>query len=109
MRDHLRSLELETKSRKENSDLIVDRLRDLATTTFKLHDQQHLWEKTLATAITTSATEHINFLRAVQGQRLVFMPHSPGVYIALVLKQLADIDADQQASSSSPLKAKDMN
>jgi hypothetical protein len=37
------------------------------------------------------------------------MPHSPGVYIALVLKQLADIDADQQASSSSPLKAKDMN
>lgn len=38
------------------------------------------------------------------------MPHSPGIYIALVLKQVQDIDADQSPiESGSPLKMKDMN
>lgn len=36
------------------------------------------------------------------------MPHSPGIYIALVLKQIQDIEADQ-AEHVSPFKQKDMN
>lgn len=36
------------------------------------------------------------------------MPHSPGVYIALVLKQIQDIEADQ-VEHVSPFKQKDMN
>jgi hypothetical protein len=34
------------------------------------------------------------------------MPHSPGIYIALVLKQVTDIEDDHQFE---PLKTRDMN
>jgi hypothetical protein len=35
------------------------------------------------------------------------MPRSEGIYIALILKQMQDIEVDQLETS--PLKAKDMN
>jgi hypothetical protein len=35
------------------------------------------------------------------------MPRSEGIYIALILKQVGDVEADQ--AETSPFKAKDMN
>ena len=56
---------------------------------------QNTWETSLTRALNASTQEHINFLRAVQGQRVLFMPHAtPGVYIALILKQVNDIESD---------------
>lgn len=85
LRDHVRALEMDFKQKKENSESVVDRLREIACNTLKLQNEFG-WEANLAKALTASAVEHINFLRAVQGQRVLFMPHSPGIYIALVLK-----------------------
>lgn len=46
-------------------------------------------------------------MRAVQGQRVLFMPHAqPGVYIALILRTVQEIEADLE---SGPLRSKDMN
>ena len=42
-------------------------------------------------------------MRAGEGNRVLFMPHSPGVYLALVLKNAKDIE-DENA-----LSVKDMN
>lgn len=35
--------------------------------------------------------ESINFMTAIEGVRIMFMPHSEGIYIALVLKDLEEI------------------
>lgn len=53
--------------------------------------------------ITSNALESINFMKAAEGVRVQFMPHSPGVYIALVLKNADEID------NETVLNEKDMN
>jgi hypothetical protein len=40
----------------------------------------------------TNNHENINFLRAAESVRVLFMPHSPGIYIALVLKTTDEIE-----------------
>ena len=47
--------------------------------------------------------ENINFMRAIEGVRVMFMPYSPGIYIALVLKNVEEIEQDQA------FKSKDLN
>ncbi len=42
-------------------------------------------------------------MKVDQGVRILFMPHSPGIYIALVLKNIEDIEQEVA------LKSKDMN
>ena len=42
-------------------------------------------------------------MRANDGVRVLFMPHSPGIYIALVLKNAEDLEKD------TTLTSKDMN
>lgn len=42
-------------------------------------------------------------MTATEGVRVLFMPHSPGIYIALVLKNLEEIIEENM------LKDKDMN
>jgi hypothetical protein len=46
----------------------------------------------LTRALTANNLEHINFMRAMEGVRILFMPHCPGVYIALVLKNIEEIE-----------------
>ena len=109
MKDYVKTLEAEFKQRKENSENVVERLKEFTYSTLRIqNDQGGCWESSLTKALASSAQEHINFLRAVQGQRVLFMPHSPGIYIALVLKQLQDIEADQLEYQSA-FKSKDMN
>jgi hypothetical protein len=87
MREYVKSLEEEFKIRKENSDNVLERLREFTCMTLRLQNMDSTcWETNLTKALTSSAYEQINFMRAVQGQRVLFMPHSPGVYIALILK-----------------------
>ena len=43
-------------------------------------------------------------MRAAEGQRVLFMPHSPGIYLALVLK-----NADEIEMASNAFSVKDMN
>ena len=52
------------------------------------------WEATLARAINANVYENINFMKAGEGCRILYMPHSPGVYIALVLQNAEDIEKD---------------
>jgi hypothetical protein len=40
-------------------------------------------------------------LRAKEGSRVLFMPHSPGIYIALVLKNADEIDYDNVLNEKS--------
>jgi len=98
MRDYIRTLETEAKIKRENSEGIIERLKEFTCMTLRLQGSALTdaltWETSLTRAITASANEHINFQRAVQGQRVLFMPHSPGIYIALVLKQVTDIEYD---------------
>ena len=61
------------------------------------------WENSLARAITSNSQEHINFQRVGESIRVVFMPHSPGIYIALVLKSHDEIEQE------CALKTKDLN
>lgn len=108
MRDYVRTLEMEGRTKKENSDMVIERLKEITSHTLKLPGQDMMsWEKTLIRTLTSSANEQINFMKAVQGQRVLFMPRSEGIYIALILKQVQDIDTDQLETS--PLKARDMN
>jgi DNA repair exonuclease SbcCD ATPase subunit len=96
MKDYIRVLETEYKQKKENNEGIIERLKEFTCMTLKLQGLTDAltWETSLTRAITASANEHINFQRAVQGQRILFMPHSPGIYISLLLKQVAEIDVD---------------
>lgn len=45
-------------------------------------------------ALSANAFEYVNLMRAVEGSRVLFMPHSEGIYIALVLKNAEEIDRD---------------
>jgi hypothetical protein len=67
-----------------------------------------LWETSLTRALTASTYEHINFQRAVEGQRIMFLPHSQGIFLALVLKQIQEIESDQLEQIKA-FKPKDMN
>jgi len=73
---------------KENNEMLLERIKEVTCNTLKLQNacDPSGWETSLTRALVASTVEHINFLRAVQGQRVLFMPHSPGIYIALVLK-----------------------
>lgn len=42
-------------------------------------------------------------MRAIEGVRVLFMPHSPGIYIALVLKNVEEIDLENS------MKEKDLS
>ena len=100
MRDYIKLMELDFKTKKENSEGLLERLKEFTCMTLKLSNTSSNggdsmgWETNLTRALTASTYEHINFLRAVQGQRILFMPHSPGIYIALILKQVDDIEFD---------------
>ena len=61
------------------------------------------WEANVTKHIYANSQESINYMTAMEGIRVLFMPHSPGIYLALVLKNLDDIIQDQV------LKEKDMN
>lgn len=93
LKEHVRSLEADHRTRREQSESLLERLREF-TPDFATAG----WETSLTRVLTQSTQEHINFLRAAPGQRLLFMPHSPGVYVALVLKQVSDILVDSSTS-----------
>ncbi len=58
MRDYVRTFEMEGRSKKENSDMLLERLREFTTQTLKLQGQEvNSWEKTLFRTISSSATE----------------------------------------------------
>jgi hypothetical protein len=98
---------------KENNEMLLERIKEVTCNTLKLQNACDAsgWETSLTRALVASTVEHINFLRAVQGQRILFMPHSPGIYIALVLNKVSEIDADnlEHQMKTSPFKIKDMN
>lgn len=87
---------------KEN-ETMIKRIKEFTCSTLNLSNLES-WESSLTRALTVNTLEQINFLRAVEGNRILFMPHSPGIYIALVLKQVEDIELDQ-----SMFKSKDLN
>ena len=66
-----------------------------------------MWESGLTRALTACTYENINFLRAAEGVRILFMPHSPGIYIALVLSQVDEIEQDQNTLKSGNLNISD--
>jgi len=57
------------------------------------------WENSLHSALMASTVESVNFMRAAEGSRLFFMPHSPGIYIALVLKNADELVKEQSAGA----------
>ena len=83
------------QQQKEN-EAVMQRIKDLACTTLRMSKSNDFddWEAGLTRVITANAYEHINFLRAKDGCRVLFMPHSPGIYIALVLKNQEEIEYD---------------
>lgn len=94
MKQYVMTVENEYKSKtnknKEN-ETIVQRIKELTCSTLNLQNYE-TWESSLARALTMNTQEHINFLRAVEGVRVLFMPHSPGIYIALVLKSADELE-----------------
>ena len=73
---------------------MLQRIKALTCSTLNLRDLE-TWENSLARALSASTHEQINFMSAFAGARVLFMPHSPGVYIALVLKSVEDIEQEQ--------------
>jgi|LauGreDrversion4_2_1035121.scaffolds.fasta_scaffold321474_2 hypothetical protein len=68
MRDYVRTLEMESRNKKENSDMLLERLKEITSQTLKLQGQDIFsWEKSLVRTITSSTTEQINFMKAIQG------------------------------------------
>jgi hypothetical protein len=66
MREYAKTLENETNSKKENTESVLERLREFTSTTLRLQsDSLVSWERNLNKAIVASTNEHINFLRAV--------------------------------------------
>jgi ABC-type transporter Mla subunit MlaD len=58
MRDYVRTLEMENRNKKENSDMVVERLKEFTSQTLKLQGQDLMsWEKTLVRTLNSSATE----------------------------------------------------
>ena len=74
------------------------KIKEMACSTLKITNID-TWENSLNRALTANAFEHINFLRPAEGSRVLFMPHSPGIYIALVLKNAEDIETENILSS----------
>ena len=80
---------------------MLQRIKDITCSTLRLRSScDASWEAGLTRAINANAYEHINFLRAKDGCRVLFMPHSPGIYIALVLKNSEEIAMDHTSSST---------
>jgi hypothetical protein len=78
---------------------MLQRIKDSALQTLRLTSSSDgAWEAGLTRALNANAYEHINFLRAKQGCRVLFMPHSPGIYIALVLKNAEEIYYDNSTN-----------
>lgn len=71
--------------------MVLKRIKDLTCSTLNIQNYD-TWESSLTKALNANTYEHINFMRAVEGVRVLFMPHSPGIYIALVLKNVEDIE-----------------
>ena len=74
---------------------MLRRIKEFACSTLQLK-QAGKWEAGLTRAITAGAFEQINFLRLSEGARLIFMPHSPGIYIALMLKDYKDLESSEE-------------
>lgn len=104
MKEYLKNVESEYKQKtlksKENES-VLQRIKEFTCTALNL--TQDSWESGLTRAITACTFENINFMRALEGCRVLFMPHSPGVYLALVLKSVEDIDMDLQMSIKNQL------
>jgi len=84
---------LADKENEQSQRSLLQRIKELTCTTLNLRDSE-TWENSLARVLNASTYEHINFMSAFEGVRVLFMPHSPGVYIALVLKSVEDIEQD---------------
>jgi uncharacterized protein YoxC len=68
MREYAKTLETETSNKKENVENLLARVKDFTCSTLKIQCDSFMeWENSLSKAIISSASEHINFLRAVQG------------------------------------------
>ena len=96
MKEYVKNVENEYKvktSKNKENETIVQRIKELTCSTLNLQNFE-TWESSLARVLTMNTTEHINYLRAVEGVRILFMPHSPGIYIALVLKSADELEQD---------------
>lgn len=102
LKSQLKNRENSPKKGRGDSDVVLQRIKELTCTTLNIQNYD-TWENSLARALTANTYEHVNFMTAMEGVRVLFMPHSPGVYIALVLKNVEDIEQDQA------LKSKDLN
>ncbi len=74
-----------------DSDVVLQRIKQLTCTSLNIQNYD-TWENSLARALNANSYEHVNFMTAMEGVRVLFMPHSPGIYIALVLKNVEDIE-----------------
>lgn len=81
---------MKTQVSKENQEML-QRIKDFTCTALNLNKYES-WESGLTRALSSNAFESINFMRPHETARLLFMPHSPGIYIALVLKNADEID-----------------
>lgn len=93
MKDYITTMEKEFKDktqRHEDYESTINRIREFTYMTTNLKDNEK-WESNLAKILYANSYECINFMTAVEGVRVLFMPHSPGIYIALVLKNLEEI------------------
>ena len=79
------------ESQKEN-EAVIKKIKSVACSTLKLSWDSASWETSLTKALSANALENINFLKVSEGTRVLFMPHSPGVYISLVLRNAEDLD-----------------
>lgn len=105
MKEYVKNIENEFRNKTtkiKESESVLNRIRQFTCSTLNLPTFDS-WESNLTRALATQSTEHINFMRAVEGTRVLFMPHSEGIYVALVLKGAEDIEQDQI------LKEKDLN
>ena len=87
----IKDLENEYKQKSNSSDNILARIKELTCSNLNVGSYES-WETSLTRAITTNTQEHINFQTVGERVRLLFMPHSPGIYIALVLKNHGEIE-----------------
>jgi hypothetical protein len=97
MKEYVKNIENEYQmksTRSKENETVLNRIRQFTCSSLKLQSYDS-WESNLTRALATTSTEHINFMRAVEGTRVLFMPHSEGIYIALVLKGVEDIEQDQ--------------
>jgi hypothetical protein len=106
LKEQITYMSKETDSSRYKLDEIKDLFCSIVHPPATCDWQECLGQLLLSSKCETINIKSVNFLgNGLAGDnRLLFMPHSPGVYMALVLKDADDIERDQMPEESKDLK-----